>query len=87
MSRFTLHNWGINFDYRRETYDFEMQGTGDMWRCKEYWHVRIGLEAKLFGSDDFYYDGHTLKSVTILGVHFGKGYTYDSRPVGEWGAA
>lgn len=87
MRRLTLYNWGINFDYWRNSYDFVMQGTNDNWRCKSESFVRIGLEAKWFATDSFYYDGNTIKSVTILGIQFGKGYTYDSRPIAKWGAA
>ncbi len=38
--------------------------------------VYIGFENKMFGFDDLYYDGHTIKSITLFGITIGKYFSY-----------
>jgi hypothetical protein len=52
------------------------------WECLEEWTVFIGLDPddRAFNYEDLYYDGHTVKYVTFLGICIGKCYGYEARP-------
>lgn len=40
------------------------------------WAVYIGFNPMIFNIDNFYYDGHTTKNITLLGITVGKIFTY-----------
>lgn len=48
------------------------------WNCLEEWFVYVGWNPALWEREDLYYDGHTVKSITLLGLTIGNGYTYES---------
>lgn len=56
---------------------------------KDFFTVFVGLNPKWFKIDSWYYDGHTSKSVTVLGVEIGKTYSYDAKSLNikEWAAS
>ncbi len=83
--QFLIHRGGLFWNYHRSTSVYDNQYfDGEEWRCDEDWFLSIRLEPKWFGYDDFYYDGHTVKSITFLGITLGKGYSYDARPLTKW---
>ena len=53
------------------------------WQCEETWFIAVQLFSpfKWFEYSDFYYDGHTGKVITILGVRFTKGYSYQAERI------
>ena len=54
------------------------------WQYEETWFVSVQVFPELFKwfeYDEFYYDGHTAKSITILGVRFTKGYSYQTEKI------
>jgi hypothetical protein len=64
--RWAFHSWN------NEHFD------GKPWNCREEWFAFIGWNPKLWEIEDMYYDGHTIQSITILGLTIGKGFTYES---------
>jgi hypothetical protein len=46
------------------------------WHGYDEWAIAVGFEPSLFRYQDWYYDGHTCKELTILGITFNKLYTY-----------
>lgn len=56
-----------------------------IWHIEEQWFVNFGIEFKLFDMDENCYDGHSVKSITIFGLKFSKGYTYNSQRVDDFG--
>jgi hypothetical protein len=87
MSRFYIYRNGLFFDYRRLEHRFINDHMDHKeWYLREEWWIRLGVERKMFGRTNMYYDGHTHKSFTLFGIEFGYGYGYDSRPLTEWTA-
>lgn len=83
--RIYTHMRGLFWNYRRNEEDFNNKYFDNApWHIKEYWDVFIRVSGKLWDSYDMYYDGHTVRSWTILGVEFGYGYSYDSRSLEDW---
>lgn len=83
--RIFTHQGGLFFEYKIVEQDFKNQYFKDEpWHIKEYWGVFVRLTPKLFEFEDLYYDGHTVKSITLLGITLGKSYSYDSRPIASW---
>jgi hypothetical protein len=73
---------GIFLNYRREYEEYYNPHTKSMNACEDIFFLSIQLEPKWFGYDDFYYDGHTMKRVTILGVALTKGFSYQWEDLG-----
>jgi hypothetical protein len=77
----------LYFDYARRDADFKNAYFNDEdCHVKSEWFVFVRLDRRLWGTENLYYDGHTVKSFTLFGITFGKGYTYDSRPLKDWTA-
>ncbi len=69
----------ISIDYRSTEQFFINKCDEDrLWFLEEFWFCSFGVELKLFKRDEIYYDGHRANSITILGLKFTNGYTYDS---------
>lgn len=72
---FTYFNklyWTYKWTYNTWTND-----NGD-WHGYDEWMIAIGFEPVLYRKEDWYYDGHTCKGYTILGIMFIKLYTYQA---------
>lgn len=79
------HDRGIFYEYRTiVTTFYNKYDDNNKWKIKEYWTVFIKFDPKLFQCAKWFYDGHVVDSVTILGISFGKSYSYDSRPLEKW---
>ncbi len=76
--------YGPVFNYWMKWYSQKNPNDNDKyWQYEETWFVSVQLFSpfKWFGRDEFYYDGHTAKSITILGVRFTKGYSYQAERI------
>lgn len=86
VKRLFVWNWGLYFRHKFAEVDFSNRyyNGGEEWHCKEEHTFFIRLSPHIWDTCDVYYDGHTVKSFTFLGIEVGKYYSYDSRPVVEW---
>ena len=83
--RFFTWNRGLYFRHKFTEEDFiNDYDNGEPWHCKDETTFYIKFAPKLFGTEDIYYDGHTVKSITLLGIEVGRYYSYDSRPAKDW---
>lgn len=48
------------------------------WHGYDEWMLAFGFDPVLYRNEDWYYDGHTCKGITILGLTFIKLYTYQA---------
>jgi hypothetical protein len=72
--RVAYHHLGINVNYSRQYRQYRNPNfNNQLWHADQVKFFRIGLSWPLFDYMDFYYDGNTLKTVTILGIEFGIG--------------
>lgn len=76
------HCKGIFLNYRREYTEYYNEHTKSQNANEDIYFVSVQLQPKWFGFEDWYYDGHTIKTLTILGVSFGKGYSYQWENLG-----
>lgn len=77
--RLFFHYGQLFFTYRIK-YD-RWQNTrvnNELWHIIEEWYVGISFNKKWFEKESFYYDGHTLKSITLCGIRLFKAYGYES---------
>lgn len=83
--RVYTHCRGLFWDYRRDETTWNNKYFDDEpWHIKEYWNVFIRLNGKFWEYYDSYYDGHTVRAWTLLGVCVGYGYSYESKSVARW---
>lgn len=79
--RFEWH-YGPIFNYRIKWYAKPNPlDNNKYWQYEESWFVGIQLNKEWFKTDSFYYDGHTAKALTILGIRFSKGYGWQSERI------
>jgi len=70
----------IFFEYKRKSEKYENENfNNEEWYFDEVWSVFIGVEKKLYNVESFYWDGNHAERFTILGLQFGKSYSYDAR--------
>jgi hypothetical protein len=76
----------IQCEYKTTKYYFvrEHNNEKELCYCEDYYSCAIGIDKKLFEKIDVYYDGHTIKGYTILGITFFKAYSYNSNNVDDW---
>lgn len=74
--RFEYYRKGIFFNYKINYSRYFNQYTDSFNEYEEFNFLKVQLNPKWFEVDDWYYDGHRAKEITILGVCFGKGYSY-----------
>jgi hypothetical protein len=85
QGRIYLYRLGLFYDYKRRDEHFKNEYFNNQdWYIQSEDFVFIRLSPRLFELENLYYDGHTVKSITVLGVTLGMGYTYDSRPLHKW---
>ena len=90
IKRLFYWNRGLYFRYDVAETDFANQyilndeNHPEDWHCKEESAVFIKFSPHFWDKTDVYYDGHIVKSFTVLGIEIGRYYSYDSRPVVEW---
>jgi hypothetical protein len=81
---FYTHFGRLHFIWKWEWERFNNEHFDNQeWEILEQWEVFACFQPKIFGwfgYEDTYYDGHTLQSVTFLGITIGKSYTYESQP-------
>ncbi len=74
-----IFNYWIKWYSQKNPYD-----NDKYWQYEEIWYVSVQVFPELFKwfeYDEFYYDGHTAKSITILGIRFTKGYGYQAERI------
>jgi len=67
---------GIFFNYNIQYDRYYNKHTDSVNEYEGNDFIVIQLNPYWFHRDEFYYDGHKANTITILGVSFGKGYTY-----------
>lgn len=77
------HAKGIFFNYNIQYSSYYNEHTKSMNEYEDMNFISIQFNPFLFDKQDIYYDGHTAKSITILGVSFSKGYTYAWKNLGN----
>lgn len=83
--RFQKWNRGIIYNYRTKSVIFRNKHDDEnLWIILEDWFVYAGFYPKLFEYDNLYYDGHTVRAITILGMRFSIGYGYESKSIDDW---
>lgn len=84
-ARLYRHGAGLFYDWKRAVTTFDNEyDDNKRWLIKEYWYAFVRRSKHFWEIGDLYYDGHTQKSITFLGIEIGYGYSYDSRPAEEW---
>lgn len=73
---------GIFLNYRRKYEEYYNESTKSRNAYEGIDFLSIQLDNKLFDWESSYYDGHTIKRLTILGVAFAKGYSYQWEDLG-----
>jgi hypothetical protein len=63
-------------DYHNDHFDKPYQSVDENF-------IFIGLGNRMFGIEDFYYDAHTMKSITIFGIEIGFGFTWIAKEFKE----
>ena len=90
MNKSKRFSWyhGPSFNYRIKWQSYKNPNDDNRyWECEDIWFVSIQFIPRtdfekqngvnwLYNYDEWYYDGHTAKSITIMGLRFTKGYTY-----------
>lgn len=77
--RFYLHYGKLYITYRTRYQKWINQHIDNKpWHMMEEWAVIIGKGENWFDTEDWYYDGHTFKSITLFHIVFGLMYTYQS---------
>jgi hypothetical protein len=85
MNRFYTRNWALFFDYKRRTKDFQNEAYNfESWHLEESWFLFFKFYPKLFAVQSLYHSGYNIQCVVILGLCFGSGCGYDSRPQKAW---
>jgi hypothetical protein len=80
--QFELHEKELHWNYRIKWYaEANSHDNDKYWEHEENWYVLIGISPKLFDYEEFHYDQHRLTTVTILGIVFGKGYSYQDERI------
>lgn len=79
--RFEWH-YGPIFNYRIKWYAKPNPlDNNKYWQYEESWFIGIQLNKEWLKTDSFYYDGHTVNAITILGIRFSKGYGWQSERI------
>ena len=78
----------ICWEYRNEFNEYENPYfNNQIWKSEEIHFVSVGIDTeKLFRIIDLYYDGHTMKGFTFLGLHLALGYSPIAMPLSQWEA-
>ncbi len=86
MKRILIHGSRLFFEYKITRTNFNnTHFNNEPWHIKEYWSFFFGFNPTLWEYENSYYDGHTVKSISFLGITIGKTYSYDSRSIEKWG--
>lgn len=72
--------WTYKWTYTRWINGYD--GDAD-WHGYDEWMLAIGFEPALYRNEDWYYDGHTVKGYTILGIMIIKLYTYQAERLND----
>jgi hypothetical protein len=87
------HGPGFYYRIKWQSYKNKYDNNNYYWECEELWFVAIqlfptelynqfGARRSWFDYEDTYYDGHTAKALTLFGIRFVKGYTYEAKRIG-----
>lgn len=76
--RFWVYKYGINFTYSIKYHTWHNKYDNKEWHGYDEKFIGICFNKHLFDIDDIWYDGHILKGITILGISFVIGDTYQA---------
>ena len=77
--RFYVYNNFLHFNYRLVYTKWNNPFFDNkLWNCWEEYSIFIGFNKKLIGYENFYYDGMTLQSITLLFFTIGLNFSYTS---------
>jgi hypothetical protein len=80
--RFELQNKTMCWNYRIKWYAEANPHDNDRyWQHEENWYVLIGISHRLFDYEKFEFNYYEQTTVTILGIVFGKGYSYQDERI------
>jgi len=78
--RIYIYNNSLIFAYRIKYSQWKNEYfDGQAWECWDEWNISIGFEPVWFAIDNWYYDGHTSKGITLCGITLRKSYSYESK--------
>lgn len=81
IPRLELWNRGINFNYSIKWKSYVNSYDNCYWQSEDIHFIRIAIEKVWFATEDWEFDDHTLKSVTIFGIQFAKGYFWQAEKI------
>ena len=80
--QFELHEKELHWNYRIKWYAAANSHDNDKyWEHEENWYVLIGISPKLFDYEKFEYDYYRQTTITIFGIVFGRGYSYQDERI------
>lgn len=80
-----FYNKGLFCEYKVEEQTLEASDAIPYKRrLREISNVGVQFDKKFIGTDSFYYDGHEMKSFTVLGLRFVWSYTYEDKHYADW---
>lgn len=80
--RFYFYNWGTYLTYKMVYSNWYNEYKHETWESWSEWFAFIAFRPKpLFNFGTTEYDGHYVRSICLLGITFGYGFTYDSAPI------
>lgn len=83
--RLYIYRKGLYIVYRmKDTIWRNKHFDDELWKIRDEWWINFRFQKKWFDRESMYYDGHTYNSVTICGMEFGRGYSYNSDALATW---
>lgn len=77
MPRVFYHMKGLFFNFNADYNRYYNQYTQSVNESEDFDFIMIQLNPKWLSVDKTQYDGHGIKTFTILGVSFGYGHSYE----------
>lgn len=81
IPRFDLYCGSLIFNYSIKWQSYVNPHDNCYWQSEDIDFISIGIDNKWFDKENWYYDGHTLKSITIFRIKFAKGYFWQAEKI------
>jgi hypothetical protein len=80
--RFEIFDKHLHWNYRIKWYAAaNPHDDGKYWEHEENWYISIGIDNRFFGYEEYDYEFFRHKTITIFGIVFGKGYSYQDERI------